>query len=350
MARRSGFRRTSVSGVRTLVISDLHLGSRGGRDVLRLPAALDRLCAALETTDRLVLLGDTVELAEGRPGHAMRAAEPVLRAMGAALGEGKQVILLPGNHDHALVRPWLRELRAADKPLKVTARVPLRTNPDLGRISRWLRPARLQVRYPAVDLGEGIWAHHGHYLDRHLVRRSEIPQDAAPFDYERVLGASLANLTASLPPPVTARLQLAARLARGVGTAARPFVAGLPGADALAPLTAAALGYQFRRAGLPAMEAVTGHLGDDSRRVIFGHLHRLGPLSEDDLAEWSPGDRPLWNSGSWVYEPMLVARATAPHPYWPGGALEIHDGEITVLALLDDLDHDELRAPSPADD
>ena len=44
--------------MRTLVISDLHLGSRIGRDVLRRPAALDRLCAALEEADRLVLLGD----------------------------------------------------------------------------------------------------------------------------------------------------------------------------------------------------------------------------------------------------------------------------------------------------
>ena len=49
-----------MGSMRTLVISDLHLGSKGMRDVLRQPAALDRLLVALRRTDRLVLLGDIV--------------------------------------------------------------------------------------------------------------------------------------------------------------------------------------------------------------------------------------------------------------------------------------------------
>ncbi len=53
-------------GVRSLVVSDLHLGSITGRDVLRAPAALERLLEALDGVDRLVLLGDVVELLEGR--------------------------------------------------------------------------------------------------------------------------------------------------------------------------------------------------------------------------------------------------------------------------------------------
>ena len=329
--------------MRTLVISDLHLGSRSGRDVLRRPAALERLCAALERVDRLVLLGDTVEFAEGRPEAAMDEAEPVIRAMGQALGPDRQVVLLPGNHDHALVRPWLGELRAADRPLGTSARVPLRTSAELRRISRWLRPARLQVRYPGVDLGHGIWAHHGHYVDRHLVRSPEVTAEASAMSYERAVGASLAELTASLSPALVKRAQRAGRLARGAGAAARPFVAGLPGVDALAPLTSTALDLQFRRAGLPAMEAVASQLGVGAERVIFGHLHRTGPLEADDRDPWLPGDRELWNSGCWVYEQMLLSRGAPPHPYWPGGALQIDDGEITVLGLLDDLDHDDLR-------
>lgn len=329
--------------MRTLIISDLHLGSLGGRDVLRRPAALDRLCAALEATDRLVLLGDTVELAEGRPEAAMREAEPVLRAMGEALGPGGQIVLVPGNHDHALVRPWLQELRADGKALGTAARVPLRSSAALRRISRWLKPARLQVRYPGVDLGDGIWAHHGHYLDRHIVRRPEITAGASAMTYERAAGASIADLTASLPSGLANRLERAGRFARGAGAAARPFVAGLPGVGVLAPLTAGALDFQFRRVGLPAMDAVAAQLGVASDRLVFGHLHRVGPLTPDDPEPWVSGDRRLWNSGSWVYESILLSRAAAPHPYWPGGALRIDDGAITVLGLLEDLDHADLR-------
>jgi UDP-2,3-diacylglucosamine pyrophosphatase LpxH len=94
--------------VRTLVISDLHLGSRLGRDVLRRPDVLDGLLGALEGVDRLALLGDTVELAEGRPRRALAIAEPVLRAIGARLGAQRDVVVVPGNHDLALIRPWLR--------------------------------------------------------------------------------------------------------------------------------------------------------------------------------------------------------------------------------------------------
>ncbi len=44
--------------MRTLVVSDLHLGSRSEADVLRDPAARDALLRELEGADRLVILGD----------------------------------------------------------------------------------------------------------------------------------------------------------------------------------------------------------------------------------------------------------------------------------------------------
>ena len=53
--------------------------------------------------DRLVLLGDVVELLEGRTAHAMAVAQPVLEAIGARLGSGREAILVPGNHDRRLV-------------------------------------------------------------------------------------------------------------------------------------------------------------------------------------------------------------------------------------------------------
>ena len=72
--------RLSWRRVRTLVVSDLHLGGRLEHDVLRRPEPLQRLLDALRGIDRLVLLGDVVELMEARPEQAMAVAEPVLRS------------------------------------------------------------------------------------------------------------------------------------------------------------------------------------------------------------------------------------------------------------------------------
>lgn len=333
---------------RTLVISDLHLGSRLHRDVLRHPAALDALAERLADVDRLVLLGDTVEMLEGRPKGALQDAEPVLRRIGDALGKGKEVVLLPGNHDHGLVRPWLRELRLKGRTPGLADRVPQRSSADLAAVARWLKPARVQVRYPGVWLGDGIWAHHGHYLDRHLVRQPTVPTSGAtPDDYERALGTSIAAfgalMAASLPPLIGEPVDRLAGLVRMAGLAALPLAASLPGAPLLAPLSAGALGFQFRRVGLPAMAAVTARLGVQARHVLFGHVHRAGPREGDDAAEWTYDGTRLWNTGCWVYEPLLLAGATPPHPYWPGGALLIEDGELTPLGLLDDVDPRRLR-------
>ena len=75
------------AGARTLIVSDLHLGARLGRDVLRRPPALAALLDALDGVQRLVLLGDVVELVEGDPRGALAAAEPVRRGGGSAMTE-----------------------------------------------------------------------------------------------------------------------------------------------------------------------------------------------------------------------------------------------------------------------
>ena len=94
--------------MRTLVVSDLHLGARLQHSVLTRPEPLSRLLDAVEQVQRLVLLGDTVELLEGRAQHAMGVAEPVLRALGRRLGPDREVLIVPGNHDGELVRGWIR--------------------------------------------------------------------------------------------------------------------------------------------------------------------------------------------------------------------------------------------------
>ena len=87
--------------MRTLVVSDFHLGARLGRDVLRRAELRETLLRAIDDSDRLVLLGDILELLEGRPRQVMAIAEPVLRAVGARRGGGRGVLLVTGHHDAA---------------------------------------------------------------------------------------------------------------------------------------------------------------------------------------------------------------------------------------------------------
>jgi predicted phosphodiesterase len=345
--------------MRTLVVSDFHLGARLRRDVLRAPEALEALLGALEGVDRLVLLGDVVELLEGRPRRAMEAAEPVLRAIGARLGAGKEVILVPGNHDAALVRPWLR---AHGDTLDVDGRIPPDATPMLARIAAWLAPAGVRVHYPGVWLSEGVYATHGHYLDRHLLPESAYGiargllgpsprDDALPIDYEQPGRPSLtrleALLTRWLPRPLAA---LADDAAEYVRAATMP---GLPlrlRSRRLAPLAATLLGLQMQRASIPALVHVVHRLGIDADWVIFGHVHRGGPLQGDDPRRWQgPDGRPrIANTGAWTYEPLLIHRAAAPpHPYWPGGAIVLEDGgDPQAIGLLDHLDAEVLHGAS----
>lgn len=336
--------------MRTIVVSDLHLGARLRRDVLRREQALDALLGALDGVERLVLLGDVLELLEGRPRRVMEVAEPVLRALGARLGSGREVIVVPGNHDAALVRPWLL-LRGV--PSVVDAQIPADATPMLERVASWLEPAHVRVHYPGVWLSDRVWATHGHYLDRHLLPESafgiargllgRLPRDGAqPVDYERAGGISLtrleALLTRWLPRPLAAIFDDLAEVLRA---ATMPGIPQRVLSRRIAPVTVRLLGAQMRRASIPALARVVHRLEVDAEWVIFGHVHRCGPLTPDDPQEWQgPGGRPrIVNTGSWVYEPLLVHRAAPPHPYWPGGAILLEDrGEPRAIGVLDHLD------------
>jgi hypothetical protein len=341
--------------VRTLVVSDFHLGARLQRDVLRRGEVLEALLGALEGVERLVLLGDILELLEGRPREVAAATEPVLRALGRKLGQDREVVLVPGNHDAALVRPWLRARR---DPLAIDSKIPSDATPMLARVTSWLEPAHVAVRYPGVWLSERTWATHGHYLDRHLVPEAafgiargllgRLPRDGAhPDDYERAGGMSLTRLEAfiarRLPRPLAVLFEDLLELARA---STMPDLPRRVLGRRQAPLTALLLGVQMRRASIPALARVVHRLGVGADWVIFGHVHRCGPLAGDDLQRWSgPDGRPLTaNTGCWVYEPLLLHGATPPHPYWPGGAIRL-DGDLEPYAvgLLDHLDASSLH-------
>lgn len=332
--------------MRTLVISDLHIGSRLGHSVLGRPEPLRRLLSALSDVDRLVLLGDIVELMEGRAGPAIATAEPLIRSIGERLGHDREVVIVPGNHDRPLVLPWLRQTRAR---MTVDTEIPTDATNTLARLSSWLGPARVRVHYPGVWLAPRVWATHGHYLDVHLMPRSafgfrrgplsRLPRDeVGPDVYERARRPSAARASRWMPRPVAELLNDAAELAR---VSTMPRVRRHLLRPETSPLTSRLLGFQMRRASIPALARVVHRLGVDADWVVFGHVHRTGPLADDDPADWLGPDGRLKvvNTGAWLYEPRLVHGAIPPHPYWPGGAALLEDGgPPRAIGLLDELD------------
>ena len=176
------------------MISDLHLGQSGGISVLERPAPLAALLKALDGYDRLVLLGDVVELQEV---HAValvsrRRAGPASDRR-AARGD-KQVLLVPGNHDHGLVGDWVR---AQGEGLARENVVPADAGESLLRVLAWLEETRAEVHYPGVWIADGIWATHGHYLNHYLRPISSwglharvpmsVPTPAPPATFERIV-------------------------------------------------------------------------------------------------------------------------------------------------------------------
>lgn len=323
-------------------MSDLHLGQRPGHDVLRLGEPRAALCEELASVDRLVLLGDVVELASRLHGRrAIQVAAPVLRAIARAMGPEREIVLVPGNHDGAMIRAWAL---ARGPALGLADAVAPDATPALAEVTALLAGPSLRVSYPGTWVRDDVWATHGHYLDRHLVpettfglprgrvARAEVTP-ALPIEYEwarrarRRVGASASWWTRLRERPLATVLEQLAELTR-YGTYL------LRGAR-LTALTAAALDLQVRRAAVPAMALASVRLGVDARWVVFGHVHRAGPAGDE---RWQP--RPngpaLLNTGSWVYEPLLLDHATPPHPYWPGGAVLVDgDAEPHTLGLLD---------------
>ncbi len=340
--------------MRTLVVSDLHLGSVGGRDVLRRPAPLAALCAAVRGADRLVVLGDALELRHGPARDALGAAAPVFAALGEALGPGGELVLVPGNHDHALLAPWLEERAGAALGLEERAgTAPTRM---LATLAADASPARFEVAYPGLWLRPGVYATHGHYLDRLItvptferlaagamarVVGPLAPAGATPDDFEAALAPLYAWMHAvaqSKRPGFTASRQdaSAATWQAIAGSGPRPlkaraFAAAFPIAVAglnragLGPVRPQLSGEQLRRAGLAAMGEVVRLLGVEAEHVVFGHTHRAGPLPADDPAEWrAPTGARLHNAGCWIDEPIFATGGPAS-PYWAGRMLVLED-------------------------
>ena len=89
------------------MISDLHIGASSGADLLRRPELREPLAEAVRDVDRLVVLGDGLELRDGPHRDALAVAGPFFEDMGRALGPDGELLVTAGNHDHGLVAGWI---------------------------------------------------------------------------------------------------------------------------------------------------------------------------------------------------------------------------------------------------
>jgi hypothetical protein len=384
---------------RTLVVSDLHLGAGSGADVLRREGPRSALIDALEDIDRLVLLGDVLELRHGPRRDALAAAQPFFEELGRAFA-GREIVVVAGNHDHALIESWARRRDEAvePEPLGLEQRFTAEeASSMLATLASWATPARLSVAYPGLWLRSDVYATHGHYLDCHLsiptmerlgigmtarVQSRSPDSFATVGDYEAVTAPVFAWIDAvarQAPTGSTLNGQSTVRVWRALagdgrkssrsngapedadqlGGGRRDGLAGLApqmrrrllvGAFplAIAALNRAGIGSfnanvstaELRRAGLRAMGEVAARLGLDDAHVIFGHTHRAGPLPGDLDAEWrGPGGARLLNAGCWTYDSYFVTQTPGESPYWPGGSVLVEDdGPPVSRRLLDDYD------------
>jgi calcineurin-like phosphoesterase family protein len=331
----------------TAVISDLHLGALNDADMLRRPGALERLAEALRPAERVVFLGDTLELRERPVAALLEVVRPLFERLAPTLA-GKPVTIVPGNHDHQLGEPWLARERLAGRPLgpENAWRIPPGDeHGPAGVIASWLPRSELTLAYPGLRLEGGTYATHGQYLDLHLTvprveslmasavfRISGRAEPASAADYEAVMapiygfhagmaeGASGAALArgATLSRSVWSRATGDGRLNRFlVGQVTIPAAVATLNRFKVGPFSSVLTGEELRRAGLLAMARVADVLAPGADNVLFGHTHRAGPLPGDDQAEWRTlsGTR-LYNSGNWYLESAFVEDEGSP--YWPG--------------------------------
>jgi hypothetical protein len=277
------------------------------------------------------------------------------------------VIIVAGNHDHRLLRPWL-ERRAGTGtpgPLALETAVNWREGEPMAELAGWLGSARVRAAYPGVWLRDDVYAIHGHYGDRHntvpimerlgagLMARLAREPEGGPRraeDYEATLSPMYAWIdTVAQTGGIRGRggggLQVRAwhalqqprrRSLNGLGaSAAFSGAVAVLNRAGFGPLGSDVTGPGLRRGGLRGFEEVLGRLGVDARHAIFGHTHRAGPLPDDDRAEWATSSGvSLVNSGSWVHDRAWIGDSPAESPYRPGFAVILVDEEPPRLVNL----------------
>jgi Calcineurin-like phosphoesterase len=360
--------------MRTAIVSDLHLGSASGEDLGRDPDIRRILLDEIRAADRLVLLGDVLELRELPLARVLETAQPFFEELGETMA-GRRVVLVPGNHDHHLAEPLLAEVALASATLGLEHHGPP-AGEAATRIAGWLGDAELSLAYPGLWLRDDVYAIHGHYMDCHMslpriecvaaaaiMRAGGRPPDpAAPADYERVLrpiyglafGLAEAGLASGATRPSERAWRSISGRRRNGGRARQATVkaavaAGVPAGVWLLNRALRA-GFEadlspgsITRSGIAAATEMARRLRIDAAHTITGHTHRAGP--EELEAGWMlPGGGRLHNTGSWVYADAFHHPGAPPGPYWPGTVTWVEDeGPPRRVRLLNEQPRDELR-------
>lgn len=342
--------------LRTAIVSDLHLGSGQGEDLLRDAEIRRALLDEIAGAERLVLLGDALETREGPLPEALEAARPFFQAIGEAMA-GREVLIVPGNHDHRLAEPLLEGLASEGTELGLEHLAAPAPGPG-AQLGTWLGPARLRLAYPGVWLRDDVYATHGHYMDCHMTlpraecvaaaammrARGPLPERARPADYERILrpiygfsfglaqGGSLARRSARPSERAWRRLfgsgsrdrSPLARVQRGALTAAiRSTIWGVNWAFR-AEFEPRISTEAITASGIAAATELARRLHPAAAHVLVGHTHRAGPRP-DDPAWRLPGGGLLHNTGCWTFTSALHLPGTPPGPYWPGTLTWLED-------------------------
>ena len=156
--------------MRTLILSDLHLGSVSARTCCAARAARGARFRLSPDVERVVLLGDVLELGTGRCAKRWRPRGPSSGARRARCeGQG-------AGDRRGQPRPRARRTVAGaaarssePAPLEPEQLLePADVSPAIERLASWAAPAPCASPTPACGCAPDVYATHGHYLDCHL--------------------------------------------------------------------------------------------------------------------------------------------------------------------------------------
>ena len=335
--------------------------------MLRDPAARDALLAELGGADRLVLLGDALELRHGPVPTRSRPRARRSAAIGEALGD--RTARSCSSRATTTTRSSRRGSSAARSRGEPPLGLEQRADPTATTLAGVARragsaPARSTLAYPGLWLRDDVYATHGHYLDRHVT----VPT------FERLAAGAMARVVGEMPARRRRARGLRGRARAAVRVAARRLALHearlrapeghaerLAAADRLRPAAAA---RPRARRRLPDGRPRAEHDGrrPGGRRPVAGRAaprracgrcarRAAGSASTRGLGALRPhaprgaarrrrrrrSGRPrrrgprLVNTGCWVHEKVFLGDGGERSPYWPGTVVEVGDDGPPVL-------------------